>query len=87
MGKALVVLATGLSFAALCTAAGAQQLPKSGSISWHTGWKFVGEVMTVADKHLPDLVGVRLESSNHLRSRPRCRPPTQQILFGGSAQS
>ena len=52
MRKALVVFVTGLSFATLCTAAGAQQLPKSGSISWHTGWKFVGEVMTVADKHL-----------------------------------
>ena len=48
MHKALVVFLTGLSFATFCAAAGAQQLPKSGSISWHTGWKFVGEAMTVA---------------------------------------
>lgn len=32
--------------------AGAQQLPKSGSINFHTGWKFTGEVLTVADKHM-----------------------------------
>ena len=38
MNKALVAIVTGLSLATLCTAAGAQQLPKSGSINWHTGW-------------------------------------------------
>jgi hypothetical protein len=27
-----------------------QQLPKSGTISWHTGWKAVPEAMTTADK-------------------------------------
>jgi len=52
MNKALVAFVTGLSLATLCTAAGAQQLPKSGSINFHTGWKFVGEAVTVADKHL-----------------------------------
>ena len=52
MRKTLVALAIGLSFAASCTAAGAQQLPKSGSIGWHTGWKLVAEALTVADKHV-----------------------------------
>jgi hypothetical protein len=33
-------------------AANAQQLAKSGSISFHTGWKFAGEVVNVADKHV-----------------------------------
>ena len=50
MRKALVVVATGLLFAALSTAAGAQQLPKSGSINWRTGWKLVAEALPVADK-------------------------------------
>ena len=50
MNKALVAFVTGLSLATLCTAAAAQQLPKSGSINWHTGWKLVAEALTVADK-------------------------------------
>lgn len=52
MRKALVVLVTGLSFATLCTAAGAQQLPKSGSINFHTGWKNSADVMSPDDKHV-----------------------------------
>ena len=50
MSKAVVIFVVGLSFAALCSAAGAQQLPKSGSINWHTGWKLAAEALTVADK-------------------------------------
>jgi hypothetical protein len=38
--------------AAFCITANAQQLPKSGSISFHTGWKATGEALTVADKHM-----------------------------------
>lgn len=52
MRKALVVLVTGFSFAILCAAVGAQQLPKSGSINFHTGFRIGAEAMTVADKHL-----------------------------------
>jgi len=48
--KLLVV--TGLSLAAFCTATGAQQLPKSGSINFHTGYKIAAEGLTVADKHM-----------------------------------
>ncbi len=52
MRKAFTVFVSGLSFAGVVAAASAQQLPKSGSISFHTGWKFVGEAVTVADKHV-----------------------------------
>ena len=50
MRKALIVFAASVSFATLCATAGAQQLPKSGSINWHTGWKLAADAMTVADK-------------------------------------
>lgn len=50
MNKTVAVVAAAFAFAALCTAAGAQQLPKSGSISFHTGWKDTADVNEVADK-------------------------------------
>ncbi len=40
----------GLFFSMICAAANADQLPKFGSINWHTGWKLAAEAMTVADK-------------------------------------
>ena len=52
MRKALAVFISGLSLATFCAVASGQQLPKSGSISFHTGWKAAGEALTVADKHL-----------------------------------
>lgn len=52
MRKVIAVLVICISFAAFCTATSAQQLPKSGSISWHTGWKIAAEAMTVAEGHL-----------------------------------
>lgn len=42
----MVTLVSALS----CAAASAQQLPKSGTINLHTGWKVSGEVIEVADK-------------------------------------
>ena len=50
MWKALVMPVSGLASALLCAVAGAQQLPKSGSISIHTGFKVSGEAMEVAAK-------------------------------------
>jgi hypothetical protein len=50
MRKALSVFVTAVSFGALCTGVGAQQLPKSGSISFHTGWKDNSVAIQVADK-------------------------------------
>jgi hypothetical protein len=50
MRKALGVFITGLSFVTFCAAASGQQLPKSGSISVHSGYWAVGEAVTVAEK-------------------------------------
>jgi hypothetical protein len=50
MRKALAVFGTGTSFTILCTSVSAQQLPKSGSISFHTGWKDTSVAIQVADK-------------------------------------
>lgn len=52
MRKVLAVVVTGLTLGTLCAAAGAQQLPKSGSINFHTGWKITGEAITPAEKHM-----------------------------------
>lgn len=50
MSKTVAILIAGVSIAAVCMSAGAQQLPKSGSISFHTGWKDAFEVNEVSDK-------------------------------------
>lgn len=44
-----VALAAGM----LCAVAvaGAQQLPRSGTIGFHTGWKYAADGMSPADKH------------------------------------
>lgn len=52
MPKILAVFIFNLFFATFCTASGAQQLAKSGSISIHTGWKVTGEALEVADKRM-----------------------------------
>ena len=52
MRKVLVVALTGFFLAIAGTTAGAQQLPKSGSINFHTGWKLAGEAITPADKYM-----------------------------------
>ena len=52
MFKALIVFVCAICFAAFCAAISAQQLPKSGSISIHTGWKDVGEAIEVAEKRM-----------------------------------
>jgi len=52
MRKALGVFFGGLSLALFAATAGAQELPKSGTISWHTGWKLDGGAMTVAEGHV-----------------------------------
>jgi hypothetical protein len=52
MRKTYTGLVIGFSALIVCSASGAQQLPRSGSINFHTGWRFVGDVVTVADNHL-----------------------------------
>lgn len=48
MEHVLASLLSGLFLIAFCADAVAQTLPKAGSISWHTGWRNVGEVPEVA---------------------------------------
>jgi hypothetical protein len=50
MRKALAVFLGGLFFVAFCTAIGAQQLAKSGSINFRTGFKDAPDANEVADK-------------------------------------
>ena len=38
--------------AVLTPCAHAQQLPKSGSINFHTGWKYSADVLNAAEKHV-----------------------------------
>ena len=42
----------GFAVAAACAGASADTLPRSGTIAYHTGWKFSGGVLNVADKHV-----------------------------------
>lgn len=51
MRKALDVVVAGILFATFCTSTSAQQLPKSGSIDFHTGWKYVADAVSPADKY------------------------------------
>ena len=50
MRKALAVVVVGVSFGTLSMSPSAQQLPKSGTIAFHTGWKDIGVAIQVADK-------------------------------------
>lgn len=50
MRKLVTVIGTGFSALLLCGGVLAQQLPKSGSISVHTGWKSSPEAVEVAEK-------------------------------------
>lgn len=52
MCKATALLVFSLLLAILFSAAGAQQLPKSGTIAVHTGWKSSGEALEVAEKRM-----------------------------------
>jgi hypothetical protein len=46
-----LVLATLLAAASTNVVFG-QQLPRSGSISFHTGWKYVADTVSASDKHV-----------------------------------
>jgi hypothetical protein len=52
MTKVLTILITTTCLTVLYSVSHAQQLPKSGTINFHTGWKWTGEGLTVADKHM-----------------------------------
>ena len=50
MRNVLALVSAGVSIFMLSGALGAQQLPKSGSINFHTGWKDTSDANEVADK-------------------------------------
>jgi hypothetical protein len=52
MCKATALLVFSLLLAILFSSVGAQQLPKSGTIAVHTGWKSSGEALEVAEKRM-----------------------------------
>lgn len=52
MKRTLGILLAGTCLSAFSAAAVAQDIAKSGSISWHTGWKNVGETLSAAEGHL-----------------------------------
>ncbi len=52
MNKETNIALLAVVFTGTSAAAGAQSLPKSGSIHFHTGFRVAAEAMTVAEKHL-----------------------------------
>jgi hypothetical protein len=53
----------------------ADQLPKSGTISYHTAWKDVGDAQTVADKRMQGAGSVMGATFNDKGSGPLHRGP------------
>lgn len=51
-GSLVTAVTIGVAAAMMSAPAGAQQLPKTGSISFHTGWKYVADVVNATDKHV-----------------------------------
>lgn len=47
-----VAAVTAVAAVGFALGANAQQLPKSGSIAFHTGWKYAADAVTTADKHV-----------------------------------
>jgi hypothetical protein len=52
MRKAIGAVVSGFALVTFYATCGAQQLPKSGSITFHTGWKDVGTAIEVAAKRM-----------------------------------
>lgn len=52
MRSFLVSTAAGIASLAVCAGVCAEPLARSGTIAYHTGWKFSGGVLNVADKHV-----------------------------------
>lgn len=51
MRKVMSILVFSLSVVLFYASSHAQQLPKSGSINFHTGWKYAADGMSPVDKH------------------------------------
>ena len=79
MRYALASWLVGLYLAACYGDAFAQGLPKSGSISWHTGWRSVGEALEVAKGRVEGHGSVIGTSFNDKGSGPLHRGPAECV--------
>ena len=79
MRYALASWLVGLSLVAFYGDAAAQGLPKSGSISWHTGWRSVGEAFEVAKGRVEGHGSVIGTSFNDKGSGPLHRGPAECV--------
>jgi hypothetical protein len=70
MIKSYAVTIVAFCFATVGALACAQQLPKSGSINFHTGWKNVSEAITPAENHMVGHGGVVGTTFNDKGSGP-----------------
>lgn len=72
-------LVTGLLVCAHLGSASAQGIPKTGTISWHTGWRNVGEAMEVAKGRVQGHGSVIGTSFNDNGSGPLHRGPAECV--------
>lgn len=71
----IIGMALGLTALVSALQAGADQLPKTGSISFHTGWKAVGEAVEVADQRMQGHGSLMGATFNDKGSGPLHRGP------------
>ena len=70
MRASMVSWLSGMCVATLCSIASGEPLPKSGSISIHTGWKDSGEAMETGEKNMQGHGSVVGSSFNDKGSGP-----------------
>ena len=88
MRKPLVTTVAGLSCIAFYALAAAQQLPKSGSISVHSGYWAISEAVTVAEKHVQGHGSNRGITFNDKGSGPLHLGPTDCFFtFNGTGET
>jgi len=79
MKRTGIAVVAGIVFAVPCGIAAGQALPKSGSISWHTGWRNVGETMEVAKGRVQGHGSVIGTSFNDQGAGPLHRGPAECV--------
>lgn len=79
MKRIYQTLLMGLCATAVIGTAGAQDLPRSGSIKWHTGWKLTGETLNVAEGHVQGHGSVVGTSFNDSGSGPLHLGPAECV--------
>lgn len=87
MHRAFITLMTGVSSAAFLTTLSAQELPKSGTFTVHTGWKTTGETVQADESRIyghGNFWGVIFndKGSGPLHGGPVICPYTLEILNG-----